>query len=90
MDVDALLVHRFRCRLHVEKRAIQRRIPLSPWDIDRLERSLERLRPAFERPGVNRYRLTLKHDSRRLVVIYDTRLCCLVSLWPMSPFERLA
>ncbi len=74
-------IHRDLCRRHFIGRACERGIELTPAEARRLERRLGRARPAFLRPGVDRYRLRLKWKNRRIVVVYDSRLGCLVTLW---------
>jgi len=81
-DID----HRLNCRAHFARRVAERAVPLSAGDIARLERRIERMRPAFERKGVNRYRLTIIARGRFLRVVYDTELHCLVTCLDTVPF----
>lgn len=62
---------------------------LKPEDIARLESALERTRPAFERPGIERYNVRVKHAGRRIRVIWDTQLG-LVSVLCRQPVEGRA
>lgn len=73
--------HRAACSVHVLNRAEQRGVDLKGEDIARLEKTLERLRPCFERSGQDRYWVGVRRDSRRFRVLYDIRLHCLVTVW---------
>ena len=78
--------HRGACALYLERRSLERGLGLEADDIGRLESMLERMRPAFERPGETRYRLTVKRHRGRIHVVYDTRLQCLMSAWPARSY----
>ena len=79
MSVDSL---RMACHLHVMRRAAQRGIVMTADDIVRLEGMLDRARAAYQRPGAGRYLLTVKSAAgRRMRVVYDARLRCMVSVW---------
>lgn len=82
LDVE----HRINCRAHFARRMQQRAFPVTAAEIDRLEACIERMRPAFERDGRNRYRLTLIHRGHFLRVAYDTELQCLVTCLFITPF----
>ena len=73
--------HRAACAVHVLARADQRGVALSAEEAARLEATIERLRPAFERPAQDRYWLTIRRHAGRARVLYDTRLRCLVTVW---------
>tara|TARA_B100000674_G_scaffold499362_1_gene544477 strand:+ start:1324 stop:1593 length:270 start_codon:yes stop_codon:yes gene_type:complete len=81
VNLDALIAHRTHCFLHVLKRARARHIDLSPAAIESLQDAIERLERAFVRDGQARYRLTVRHAGQWLVVTYDARLHCLVTVW---------
>ncbi|WP_316978028.1 hypothetical protein [Shumkonia mesophila] len=73
---------RMACHMHVMKRASQRGIVITADDIVRYEALMERARPAYERPGAARYLLTVKSAAgRRMRVVYDVELRCMVSVW---------
>ena len=72
--------HRAACDLHVLARARQPGLGMTAADVANLEKAIDRLRPAFERPGRCRYWLTVKRSGGRVRVIYDTRLQCLVTI----------
>ena len=90
MNADAHLFRRACCHLHFLRRAEERGIEITGEEIERLERALDRTRPAYERPGVHRYRVTVKHALGRLGVAYDTHLGCLVSVWWRWPVPERA
>lgn len=74
--------HRAHCRLHAAKRAEQRDIPLDMSDLERLETMIARMSPAFQRPARNRTWITVRHQGKRRVrVLYDTSLGCIVTVW---------
>ena len=73
--------HRVACSLHLMQRAEERNVDLSAEAIGRLERAIEKCRPAFERPGQDRYWIRVRHNGSRMQVLYDTRLRCLVTVW---------
>ncbi|TCS62568.1 hypothetical protein [Varunaivibrio sulfuroxidans] len=73
--------HRAACARHVRRRARQRGVVIRGDGIVRLEAAIERLRPAFETPDRHRFWLTVKRPGRRMRVLYDTRLHCLVTVW---------
>lgn len=74
----AAAFHRDCCRAHFAKRARLTGIEIH---VARIERMLERARPAFERPGIDRYPVTLRRTKERLTVVYDTTLHCVVTCW---------
>lgn len=74
-------IHRAACARHVRRRARERGVVIRGDAIVRLERAIEKLRPAFETPTAHRYLLTVKRSGRRTRVLYDTRLHCLVTVW---------
>lgn len=79
-------VHRINCSIHVVARAETRGLDLTAADISRLERMIDRLRPAFERPGRDRYWITVKRPaSRKFWCLYDTSLGCLVTVLNHRP-----
>lgn len=82
MNVAALMIHREHCFLHILKRAKARKINLSPEAAASLQDAINRLEPAFVRAGTVRYRLRVRHASRWVIVTYDARLHCLVTVWP--------
>lgn len=75
------LTHRVRCQLHFLRRAEERGLDITAEEIADLETLIERARPAFVTPGQDRYILTIKRGriGRRLTVVYDTTLRCLVT-----------
>ncbi|MBX3447535.1 MAG: hypothetical protein KF765_12345 [Parvibaculaceae bacterium] len=83
LDAD----HRMNCRNHFARRAALRAPQLTHADIERLERRIDRMRPAFEREGVNRYNLTIISGGQFLRVVYDTELKCLVTCLGPVAFE---
>mgnify|MGYP004401508519 CR=1 FL=1 len=88
--MTALLTHRAHCRLLFLKRVSERGIDLKPEEIADLEALCEALRPAYERPDAVRYILTIRRGRlgwRRLTVVYDTRLHCLVTVVPVHAME---
>ena len=72
--------HRAACGLHVLAHARQRGIAMTAVDVANLEKTIDRLRPAFERPGRDRYWLTVRRPGGKIRVVYDTRLQCLVTI----------
>jgi hypothetical protein len=62
------------------QRVEERGVDLSADAIGRLEDAIERSRAAFVQPGQERYWIRVRHNGRRLHVLYDTRLCCLVTV----------
>lgn len=82
----AAAFHRDNCRIHFARRAAVRALVLSAAEIRRLEDRIERLRPAFERLGESRYKLTVILHGRFLRVVYDTELKCLVTCLGDIPF----
>lgn len=72
--------HRIACSLHMLQRAEERGVCLSAEAVERLERAIEKSRPAFERPGQDRYWIRVRHNGNRMHVLYDTRLRCLVTV----------
>lgn len=73
---------RMTCHMHVLRRAIERGIVMTADDIVRLEELIGRAALAFERPGADRYRITVTTGAgQRLRTVYDSRLKCLVSVW---------
>jgi hypothetical protein len=81
MNAAAFALRRTDCFMHFLRRIDEREIPLTGEEIEKIERSLERTRPAFERPGVFRYEVVVKLAWGRICVIYDTHLRCLVNAW---------
>ncbi|MFZ2470203.1 MAG: hypothetical protein WAW54_17580 [Parvibaculum sedimenti] len=81
-------LHRRRCRLHMLKRASERGMPLSVFEVWRLERRIERCRDAFALPEAQRYQITLIIGREKFVVVYDARLRCLVTLLSRSRHLR--
>lgn len=80
---------RMSCHIHVMTRAAQRGLVFTADDIVRVEELLDRARPAFERPDTARYRLTVKSAAgRRVRVIYDVQLRCLVSVMQANRRKR--
>ena len=82
MRMPEASLHRGRCRTHAQRRCAERGIPLDPDQLQHLERTLERMRPCYEREGQQRYRLVVRHSAGHLRAVYDTRLHCLVTAWP--------
>ena len=80
MNTYCPLRHRVACSLHLMQRVEERGVDLSAEAVERLERAIETCRPAFERPGQDRYWIRVRHNGRRLQVLYDTRLRCLVTV----------
>jgi len=80
-----LCQRRICCRLHMLNRVQERRIDLSAAEIRLLEGIIERMRQAFEAAGRGRYKLKIKRPSENIIVVYDTRLNCLVSAWAGRP-----
>lgn len=74
-------IHRVCCSLHFLQRAEARKISLSPDCLSRLEKTLERMRPAYELPGQSRYRITVLREKQVLLVVYDIALKTLVTVW---------
>lgn len=82
------LSHRMHCHLHFLRAIQMRGIDMTPDEIGQLEALLERSRPAYVRPGINRYVLTVRRGrlgQRRLTVVYDIALRCLVTVLPVRP-----
>ena len=79
---DAL--HRANCRCHVLRVAGARGCSIGLCELPRLERRLEIMRPAFERPGQDQYMIRVRRPRGCISVIYDTRLRCLVTVWPIE------
>ena len=71
--------HRIACHLHAMRRG-EERLDLEPSDINEMERAIEPLIPAFEKPGTPRYEIRVKHHGRKIVVVYDTMLTCIVTV----------
>lgn len=68
--------------LHLLARVVDRRLPLDLRAIVALEESIERLSPAFLRPGRCRYLLRVKVAGiHRLTLVYDARRRCLLTAW---------
>lgn len=79
------LTHRMHCHLLFLRRLEERGIDVRPEEIAALEALCEGLRPAYQRPGQDRYILTIRRGRlgwRRLTVVYDTTLRCLVTVVP--------
>lgn len=76
--------HRVAYSLHLMQRAEQRGVELTADDIERLESAIEKLRPAFEVEGQERYWITVRRPGCRFRVLYDIRLHCLVTVWPTT------
>lgn len=69
----------FNCRIHAERRALERHCPVP---VARLEKLCLRMRPAFERPGCDRYRLTVVGGGWKRQIVWDRRLGCVVTVYP--------
>lgn len=82
--IDAATL-RVYCQIHALKRGLERGIPLDCAAIARLEERLDQLRPAFEQPGRDRYRLYTRVAGVPVRVLYDVRLRCLVTVWRRFP-----
>ena len=76
--------HRASCCIHVLSRAEQRGIALDGDTLARLEAACEKLRPAFEKPGEERYWIGVKLGPQPFRALYDTRLRCFVTVWPVK------
>lgn len=72
---------RAACHLHLLSRAADRGIVFTADDVVRLEGAIEKARPAFEQPGIDRYKLRVKLAGTRMRVVYDADLKCLVTVW---------
>ena len=66
--------------IHVLGCAEQRPIAITAEDAARVEKVIDRLRPAFERPDQHRYWITVRRQGGRIRVIYDIRRRCLMSV----------
>lgn len=82
MNAENIARSRASCHLHFLSRAVERNIVLTADDVVRLENLIERMRPVFEVPGVTRYKLRARRSGKRVRVVYDTNLRCVVSIWP--------
>lgn len=71
---------RSRCGSLFLHTARRRGLYLGIAEIAKLESRIARLQPCFERPDQHRYELTLRIQRKRIPVIYDTSLRCLVSV----------
>lgn len=71
---------RSKCGVRFLRSAQRQGLFLSVAEVARIEQRLARLQPCFERPGTHRYELTLRISRRRVPVVYDTELRCLVSM----------
>jgi len=81
---SAQRLHRRHCRLHMLSRAEARGLNLTVPMLFHLERRIERMRCVFERPGQERYRVTLVLSGEYFIVVYDTRLRCLVTMLSLT------
>jgi hypothetical protein len=82
MNVEILHTHRTHCFLHLMKRVRSRKINLSSAAAQSLQDTISRMEAVFVAPGQSRYRLAVRHHGRWLIVTYDARLHCLVTVWP--------
>lgn len=95
---DLSAMGRLACRFHLFRREAKRGIDLLPEDVAAIEAAIDKMRPAFERAGRTRYLIRVKRAPRlatrpcryddRIVVVYDTRLSCLVTVWHYWPREE--
>ena len=67
------------CRIHAERRARERQLPVP---VERIERLCARMRPAFLKPDVDRYLLTVTGGGWRRQVVWDEGLACIVTVYP--------
>lgn len=81
MNIEILHIHRTHCFLHLMKRAKTRNIDLNAASAQSLQDAIQRMEPVFVRAGQYRYRLPVRHHGRWLIVTYDARLHCLVTVW---------
>lgn len=72
------------CRLHAWRQSIKAGIPLGLCGMHRLETLAEKMRPAYERPGRTSYELVVRRGPMRFCAIYDTRLECLITVYPVN------
>lgn len=75
-------VMRLRCQTHALMRAEERGVDIDVGAVVRLEAAIERLRAAWEVPGVDRYWFPIRLPRQRCRVLYDARLRCIVTVVP--------
>lgn len=81
MSAHRDLLHRLNCELHLFRRLQDRGIHLSPADLQRLITAIRKARPAYQISGESRYRLRVRLDGERYVVVWDSALDCIVTIW---------
>lgn len=73
------------CRVHARRRARERDCPVP---VERLERLCARMRPAFLKPGTERYLLTVHGGGWRWQVVWDEALGCVVTVHPAPDWRQ--
>jgi len=73
---------RLGCHLKTIEKPNQNGYSFDCADLERIERAIVLMSPAFVRPGWARYRLTIPVHGQRSAVIYDTVFPCLVTCRP--------
>ena len=74
MSPMSFVTWRCYCGLHTHKRAQERGIALTHQQIEQLSARINRMRPAFERPGQDRYRLRVRLGTGKKVRLVFTVL----------------
>lgn len=77
-------LRRLHCQTHALMRAAEHGIDIDVGVVVRLEAAIERLRAAWEAPGVDRYWFPIRLPRQRCRVLYDARLRCIVTVVPAS------
>tara|TARA_R110000868_G_scaffold31325_2_gene114832 strand:- start:26292 stop:26600 length:309 start_codon:yes stop_codon:yes gene_type:complete len=81
MSPMSFVTWRCYCGLHTHKRAQERGIALTHQQIEQLSARINRMRPAFERPGQDRYRLRVRLGTGKKVrLVFDTKLSTIVTV----------
>ncbi|HEY9081323.1 hypothetical protein [Magnetovibrio sp.] len=77
-----VMAARWKCHLNTIEHADKYGYGFDLTDLERIERAIARMYPAFIQPGQARYRLTMRVAGQRIVFIYDTVFRCLVTCRP--------
>ncbi|MBF0249942.1 MAG: hypothetical protein HQL35_04850 [Alphaproteobacteria bacterium] len=72
--------NRLQSHLHAVAHASTRGIDLDLQDLDRIERSIRRMTPVFNRPGQSQYFITTRYKGQRFAVLFDAQLEHIISV----------